>query len=171
MSNSLWTYGLKSTRVLCPWNFTSKNTGVGCYFLLQRIFLTQWSNPCLLCLQDCRQILYHLAIREVPFILEANPKQVLSIVHRMAGKASCSLSLLFQTLSGWEVPSWYWVAPAWGTFTFHFHALEKEMATHSRVLAWRIPGTGEPGGLLSMGSHRVGHDWRDLAAAAAWGMG
>ena len=44
------------------------------------------------------------------------------------------------------------------TFTFHFHALEKEMATHSSVLAWRIPGTGEPGGLLSMGSHRVGHD-------------
>ena len=44
------------------------------------------------------------------------------------------------------------------TFTFHFHALEKEMATHSRVLAWRIPGTGEPGGLLSMGLHRVGHN-------------
>ena len=44
------------------------------------------------------------------------------------------------------------------TFTFHFHALEKEMATHSSVLAWRIPGTGEPGGLVSMGSHRVGHD-------------
>ena len=44
------------------------------------------------------------------------------------------------------------------TFTFSFHALEKEMATHSSVLAWRIPGTGEPGGLLSMGSHRVRHD-------------
>ena len=44
------------------------------------------------------------------------------------------------------------------TFIFHFHALEKEMATHSSVLAWRIPGTGEPGGLPSMGSHRVGHD-------------
>ena len=43
-------------------------------------------------------------------------------------------------------------------FTFHVHALEKEMATHSSVLAWRIPGMGEPGGLLSMGSHRVGHD-------------
>lgn len=43
-------------------------------------------------------------------------------------------------------------------FHFHFHALEKEMATHSSVLAWRIPGTGEPGGLLSMASHRVGHD-------------
>ena len=53
------------------------------------------------------------------------------------------------------------------TFTFHFQALEKEMATHSTVLAWKIPGTGEPGGLLSMGSHRVGHDWSDLAAAAA----
>ena len=53
------------------------------------------------------------------------------------------------------------------TFTFHFHALEKERATHSSVLAWRIPGTGEPGGLPSMGSHRVGHDWSDSAAAAA----
>ena len=53
------------------------------------------------------------------------------------------------------------------TFTFHFHALEKEMATHSGVLAWRIPGTGEPGGWPSMGSHRVGHDWSDLAAAVA----
>ena len=52
------------------------------------------------------------------------------------------------------------------TFTFHFHALENEMATHSSVLAWRIPGTGEPGGLPSMGSHRVGHDWSDLAAVA-----
>ena len=53
------------------------------------------------------------------------------------------------------------------TFTFHFHALEKEMATHSSVLAWRIPGTEEPDGLPSVGSHRVGHDWIDLAAAAA----
>ena len=43
-------------------------------------------------------------------------------------------------------------------FTFHFHALGKEMATHSSILAWRISGTGEPGGLLSRGSHRVGHD-------------
>ena len=56
-----------------------------------------------------------------------------------------------------------WVAKSWTqlsdfTFTFHFHALEKEMAVHSSVLAWRIPGTVEPGGLPSMGSHRVGHD-------------
>ena len=56
-------------------------------------------------------------------------------------------------------------------FTFHFHALEKEMATHSSVLAWRIPGTGEPGGLLSMGSDRVGHNWSDSAAASEFGAG
>ena len=60
---------------------------------------------------------------------------------------------------------WTWLSDF--TFTLHFHALEKEMATHSSVLAWRIPGMGEPGGLPSMGSHRVGHDWSDLAAAAA----
>ena len=53
------------------------------------------------------------------------------------------------------------------TFTFHFHALEKEMATHSSALAWKIPGMEEPGGLPSMGSHRAGHNWHDLAAAAA----
>ena len=59
--------------------------------------------------------------------------------------------------------AWYGVAKSWTrlsdfTFTFPFHALEKEMATHSSVLAWRTPGTGEPGGLPSTGSHRVGHD-------------
>ena len=53
------------------------------------------------------------------------------------------------------------------TFTFGFHALQKEMAAHSSVLDWRIPGTGEPGGLPSMGSHRVEHDWSDSAAAAS----
>ena len=53
------------------------------------------------------------------------------------------------------------------TFTFHFHALEKEMATHSSILAWRIPGTEKPSGLLSMGSHRAGHDQSNLAAAGA----
>ena len=63
------------------------------------------------------------------------------------------------------------VAKSWirlSDFTFHFHASEKEMATHSSVLAWRIPETGELGGLLSMGLHRVRHNLRDLAAAAAY---
>ena len=66
----------------------------------------------------------------------------------------------------WKIP-WaaavHGVAKSWTqlsdfTFTFHFHALEKEMATHSSVLAWRIPRTGDPGGLPFLGSHRVGHD-------------
>ena len=62
----------------------------------------------------------------------------------------------------WQVAV-HGVAKSWTrlsdfTFTFHIHALAKEMATHSSVLAWRIPGTGEPGGLPSMGLHRVGHD-------------
>ena len=55
----------------------------------------------------------------------------------------------------------------WLPFHFSLSCIGKEMATHSSVLAWRIPGTGEPAGLLSMGSHRIGHDWSDLAAAAA----
>ena len=58
--------------------------------------------------------------------------------------------------------SWTWLSNF--TFTFHFHALEKEMATHSSVLAWRIPGMAEPGRLPSMGLHRVGHDGSDLPA-------
>ena len=60
-----------------------------------------------------------------------------------------------------------WVRLSDFTSTFHFHALEKEMATHSSVLAWRIPGMGEPGGLPSMGSHRVRHGWSDLAAGSS----
>ena len=67
--------------------------------------------------------------------------------------------------SPWGPEGWTWLSDF--TFTFHFHALEKEMATHSSVLAWRVPGTGEPGELLSVGLHRGGHDWSDLAAAAA----
>ena len=55
----------------------------------------------------------------------------------------------------------------WLHFHFSLSCIEKEMATHSSILAWRIPGTGEAGGLPSMGLHRVGHDWSDLAAAAA----
>jgi len=58
--------------------------------------------------------------------------------------------------SPWGAKSWTQLSDL--TFTFHFHALEEEMATHSSVLAWRIPGTEEPGGLPSMGSHKVGHD-------------
>ena len=73
--------------------------------------------------------------------------------------------------AGWAAV--HGVAQSWTrlsdfTFTFHFHALEKEMATHSSILAWTIPGTGKPGGQPSRGLHRVRHNGSDLAAAAAF---
>ena len=73
------------------------------------------------------------------------------------GKISVVISSFFNTalfLISLIIP----VMQTFDIFTFHFHALEKEIATHSSVLAWRVPGTGEPGGQRSMGSHRVGHD-------------
>ena len=82
----------------------------------------------------------------------------------LPGKSHGQRSLVGCSPRGrWESDTTKWLP----TFTFHFHALEKEMATHSSDLAWRIPGTGEPGRLPSMRSHRVGHNWSDLAAAAA----
>ena len=99
---------------------------------------------------------------------------------------SLAFSMIQRMLAIWSLvplpflkPAWtsgssrftYWWSLVWTRlsdfpFTFHFHASKKETATHSGILAWRIPGTGEPSGLLSMGSHRVRHDWSDLAAAA-----
>ena len=104
------------------------------------------------------------------------PKQLLGLVEGCSGEGNgnpLQYSCLENPMGGGA-----WKAAVHGvaksrtrlsdfTFTFHFYALEKEMATHSSVLAWRTPGTREPGGLPSMGSHRVGHDWSDLAAAAA----
>ena len=75
---------------------------------------------------------------------------------------------LYLTCIPLPLHSWYLMAYAhWVIYSFLVGHVEKEMATHSSVLAWRIPGTGEPGGLPSTGSHRVRHDWSDLAAAAA----
>ena len=89
-------------------------------------------------------------------------------IYRFIYLVTCTISHMYDLLSNpmdggaWKAAV-HGVAEGWTrlsdfTFPFHFHALEKEMATHSSVLAWRIPGTGEPGGLLSMGLHRVGHD-------------
>ena len=100
------------------------------------------------------------------------PKSIIFWVHFMEKAMAPHSSTLAWKIPWMEEPgrlqSWgRWVSDTIERlhFTFHFHALEKEMATHSSVLAWRIPGTGEPSGLPSMGSHRVGHDWSDLAAA------
>ena len=82
--------------------------------------------------------------------------------HRLSGHGFGWIRELVMDREAWCAVI-HGVAKSWTrlndfTFTFHFNALEKEMATHSSILAWRIPGTGEPGGLPSMGSHRVGHD-------------
>ena len=81
---------------------------------------------------------------------------VLAIVNSAAVNIEVYVSFQFIVFSGYMPRNG--IAGSDFTFAFHFHALGKEMATHSSVLAWRIPGTGEPGGLLSMGSQRVRHD-------------
>ena len=95
---------------------------------------------------------------------KTDKKGISSLLHGEGNGTPLQYSCLENPMDGGA-----WSAPVYGvaksqtrlsdfTFTFHFDALEKEMATHSSILAWRIPGTEEPGGLLSMGSHRVGHD-------------
>ena len=145
MSNSSPPFGPQLTRLLCPgllWDSPGKNTGVDCHSLLQRIFLIQGSNLCLLSLLHWQGFSFPPVPRGTPLqssCLE-NPTDGgawWAAVHGVA-KSPTRLSDF--------------------TFTSHFHALEKEMATQSSVLAWRIPGMWEHRGLLSMGSHRVGHD-------------
>ena len=116
--------------------FPGKNTGVGCQFLLQGIFLTQGSNLGLL---RCRQILYALSHQGNPLLWR-----------------DIKLMMHYNIFQRWR-------------FLYHglLKSLEKAMAPHSSTLAWEIPWTEESGRLQSMGSQRVGHDWRDLAAAAA----
>ena len=138
--------------------------GVGCHALLQEIFPTQGSNSGL---QHCRWILYRLSHQGSTRILEwvAYPFSRGSSWPRSWTRASCIAGegngnplqyacLENPSLEESDTTEW---------LHFHFHVLDKEMATHSSILAWRIPGTGEPGGLQSMGSHGVGHDWSDLA--------
>ena len=118
-----------------------------------------WASWCFLKLCFSKEKLWFLALLR-PYRREGNdnPLQYSCLENPMDGGASWA-AVHGVTRSQTRLSDF--------PFTFHFHALEKEMATHSSILAWRIPGTGEPGGLLSMGLHRVGHDWSDLAAAAA----
>ena len=142
MSHSLRPHGLQPTRLLRPWDFPGKNTGVGYHFRLQEIF--PLLNACLSNFNLSR------GGNGTPLQYSCleNPMDRGAWWAAVHGVAKC------------------WTRRSNFTFTFHFHALEKEMATHSSVLAWRIPGMGEPDGLPSMGLHRVGHDWRYLAAGA-----
>ena len=152
MSDSLRPHRRKPTRLPHIWDSPGKNTGVGCHFLLQCIQVKSESEvtqscPTLGDPMDCS-----LPGSSVHGIFQARVLEWGAIA--------------FSGTTVYEVPkSQTWLGDF--PFTFHFHALEKEMATHSSVLAWRIPDMGEPGKLSSMGSHRVRHDWSDLATAAA----
>ena len=149
VSNTLWPHRLLPSMFLCPWNSPDKITGVSCHFLLQWIFPIQGLNLWLL------SILHWQANSLLLVLWHPTPVFLPGKSHGRRSLVGCS---------PWVSKSQTWLSDY--PFTFHFHALEKEMATHSSVLAWRIPGMGESGGLLSLGSHRVGHDWSDLAAAA-----
>ena len=132
-SDSLWPLGLPPARLLCPWDSPGKNAGVGCRALLQGIFLTQGSNPRFL-----------LAGRF--FITRATCGTPSCIWGFPIGSASNLPAV--QEMEETQVQSLCWEAP-----------LQKEMATHSHILAWSIPWTEEPGWLQSVASQRVGHDW------------
>ena len=141
-----------------------------CHFLPQGIFLTQGSNLHLFYLLHWQADSLPLAPPGKPLCISTFSK------NRDQFREGNGNPLQYSCLENPMGRGDWWaalhgVAKSWTrlsdfTFTFHFHALEKEMATHSSILAWRIPGTAEPGELLSKGLHRVGHDWSDLAAAA-----
>ena len=168
------------TRLSCLWDFPGKNTGVGCHFLLQCIKVKSESEVALSCPtlsdpMDCSlpgfsihgifqarvlewgAIAFSLALTRWTFVDKAMCL-LFNMLSRLVHGTPLQYSCLENPMDGRP-----WWAAVHGvaksrtrlsdfTFTFHFYALEKEMATHSSVLAWRIPGTEEPGGLLSMGS-------------------
>ena len=122
------------------------------------------------------EILNFHPLQELVTHFESNLKYIFRIWQHLDGEGNGTPLQYFCLENPMEGGAWWaavhgvtksWTQLSKFTFTFHFHALEKEMATHSSVLAWRIPRTGEPGGLPSMGSRRVEHDWSDLAAVAA----
>ena len=153
MSSSLRPHGLYS-----PWNSPGWNPGVGSLSLLQGIFPTQGLDPAL---PHCRRFLYHLSHQGSPITFIAQTFQMQQ-TSWLGSECKCGLHNLYpdMTMSP-EMISQQKPANEWHCW----QNPEKAMAPHSSTLAWRIPGTGEPGGLLSTGSHRVGHDWSDLPAA------
>ena len=123
--------------------------------------MSQWDLNTVCSLDGTLMISYHLFYVNLCCLFgegNGNPLQYSCLENPMEGGAWWAA--VHGVAKSWTLLSDF-------TFTFHFHALEKEMTTRSSVLAWRIPGTGEPGGLPSMGSHRVRHNWINLAAAAA----
>ena len=144
MSDSVRPHRRQPTRLPCPWDSPGKSTGVGCHFLLQCMKVKSESEiaqscPTLSDPMDCS-----LPGSSVHGVFQAR------VLENPRDRGAWWATVHGVTESRTQLSDF--------TFTFHFHALEKEMAIHSSVLAWRIPGMAEPGDLQSLGSHRVGHD-------------
>ena len=154
MSNSVRPHRWQPTRLPCPWDSPGKNTGVGCHFLLQCMKAKSESEVTQSCPTLSNPMDWSLPGSSIHGIFQARegngtPLQYSCLENPMDGGAwYAAVHGVAQSQTGLS----------YVTFTFHFHALEKEVATHSSILAWRIPGTEEPSGLPSMWSHRVGHD-------------
>ena len=137
---TLWTVACQAplaVRLLCPWDFSGRNTGVGCHFLIQGIFTTQALNLYLLCLLNCRQIL-SLWSHEGSLSFFKKPLPRASLVAQMVKNLPIKQETRVWSLVQ-KIP-------------------EKGMATHSSIFAWRIPWTEEPGWLQSMGPQRIRHN-------------
>ena len=150
-----WTEKLCSKFYLCPWCRLLQDYHQFVQSSLYTLLLEMW----LFCS-------FHKETESIFLLLESRLGHALINATEAENQAVLALWVLPSLVPGHGVSNSQTLLSNF-LFTFHFHALEKEMAIHSSVLAWRIPGTGEPGGLLSMGLHRVRHDWSDLAAAAA----
>ena len=129
----LWPHGLQLAKLLCPWNSLDKNTGVGCHFLLQWVAVAFSSRSS------------WQGIEPVSLALQVGNDHYLHImVPSLVAKTVKHLPAMWET---------------WVQSLGREDPLEKEMATHSSTLAWKIPWTKEPGRLQSMGSQRLGHNW------------
>ena len=135
--------------LLCPWNSPGKNTRVGFHFLLQRIFPTQGSNPCLLCLLHLQAYSSPLAQPESPVCLYLYGCMCVCVYVKEGLPGSPALK---------NPPAIQDIQDTWVLSLGLEDPLEEEMSIHSSILAWRIPWMEEPGGLQSMGSERVGYD-------------
>ena len=167
MSDSVRPQRQQPTRLPYPWYSPGKNTGVGCRFLLQSMKVKSESEVAQSC--PTRLVITYLPRSKYLLIsrLQSPSAVILEPPKIKSGEGNGTALQLSCLENPMDRGAWWaavhGVAKSWTRlsdfpFTFHFHALEKEMATHSSVLAWRIPGAGEPGGLPSMGLHRVGHD-------------
>ena len=160
MSDSVRPHRRRPTRLPGPWDSPGKNTGVGCHFLLQSMKGKSESEVAQSCPTLRDPMVWSLPGSSVHGIFQAR-------VLEWGAIALSKKSLQKAQIKCFKIHLFF-IRQTFNNDLLHtYYILALEIAIHSSVLAWGIPGTGEPGGLPSMGSHRVRHDWSDLAAAAA----